>query len=307
MRLDFMKIDQNYFYREMPDAHFGVDIILKSDLSTGMVLRKHWHEHMQLYVILSGSAVLECGKHRFQAAAGDIAVINSNELHYLRSLSDDLKLDIIRVDLPFLFSSQTDLCQTKFLAPLSQNRITFHNLIRGDGQVSECVSEIIGEYHARDLGYELAVKSSIYRLIVLLLRGHVDRILSPREFAAKINGLKRFDTVLQYIGAHYTEKISVNELAETANITVYYFCRIFKQITGKTMTDYLNEFRLEKSTDYLKKSDLTVTEIALNCGFDSVNYYSRLFRRYYHVSPTEFRDDSMNKSAIKIETTGAGR
>jgi AraC-like DNA-binding protein len=114
--------------------------------------------------------------------------------------------------------------------------------------------------------------------------------LPNREFAAKINGLKRFDTVLQYIGAHYSEKISVNELAETANITVYYFCRIFKQVTGKTMTDYLNEFRLEKSTDYLKKSDLTVTEIALKCGFDSANYYSRLFRRYYHVSPTMFRE-----------------
>ena len=133
---------------------------------------------------------------------------------------------------------------------------------------------------------------SIYRLIVLLLRKHVDKTLSAREFASKRRGLKQFNTVLQYISAHYTEKISVNELAETANITVYYFCRIFKQITGKTLTDYLNELRLEKSTDYLRKSDLTVTEIALKCGFDSINYYSRLFRRYYHVSPTKFRDGS---------------
>ena len=290
-----MKIDQNYFYREMPNVHFGVDIILKSNLRMGMVLRKHWHEHLQLYVILSGNAFLECGKHRFQASAGDIAVINSNELHYLECLSDDLKLYIIRVNLPFLFSSQVDLCQTKYLVPLSQNRITFHNLIHNDGQVSGCVSEIIKEYDSKNLGYELAVKSLIFRLIVLLLRGHVDKILSPKEFTTKINSLKRFDTVLQYIGAHYTEKISVSELAETANITVYYFCRIFKQITGKTMTDYLNEFRLEKSTDCLKKGDLTVTEIALKCGFDSVNYYSRLFQKYYHVSPTRFRKNYVDK------------
>jgi AraC-like DNA-binding protein len=290
-----MKADSDYFYKKMPDVHFGVDIFLKSDLRTGMVLRKHWHEHLQLYVILSGNTFLECGKHRFQAAAGDIAVINSNELHYLECLSDDLKLYIIRVDLPFLFSSQMDLCQTKYLAPLSQNRITFHNFIHNDGQISKCVSEIIKEYDSQGLGYELAVKAYIYRLIVLLLRGHVDKILSSREFAAKINGLKRFDTVLQYISTHYSEKISVNELAETANITVYYFCRMFKQITGKTMTDYLNEFRLEKSTDYLKKNDLTVTEIALKCGFDSVNYYSRLFRRYYHVSPTMFREKNSRR------------
>ncbi len=152
-----MKVDSDYFYKEMPDVHFGVDIFLKSDLRTGMVLRKHWHEHMQLYVILAGNAILECGKHQFQAATGDIAVINSNELHYLESLSDDLKLYIIRVDLPFLFSSQVDLCQTKYLVPLSQDRITFHNLIRGDGQVSECVSAIIKEYDSQGLGYELAL------------------------------------------------------------------------------------------------------------------------------------------------------
>jgi mannose-6-phosphate isomerase-like protein (cupin superfamily) len=157
-----MKIDQNYFYKKMPDIHFGVDIILKSDLHSGMVLRRHWHEHMQLYFILSGSAVLECGKHRFQVGTGDVTVINSNELHYLESLSDNLRLYIIRVDLPFLFSNQVDLCQTKFLAPLSRNRITFHNLIRNDEQISECVSEIIKEYSSQGLGFELAVKSSIY-------------------------------------------------------------------------------------------------------------------------------------------------
>nr|WP_281069298.1 AraC family transcriptional regulator [Methanomicrobium sp. W14] len=255
-----------------------------------MILRRHWHEHMQLYVILSGNAFLECGKYRFQATAGDIAVINSNELHYLQSLSDDLNLYVIRVDLPFLFSSQVDLCQTKFLVPLSQNYITFRNLIHNDRQVFECVSDIIKEYYSRDLGYELAVKSSIYRLLVLLLRGHVEKILSPKEFSARISNLRRFDSVLQYISNHYAEKISVSDLAKNANITVYYFCRIFKQITGKTMTNYLNEFRLEKSTDFLKKNDLNITEIARQCGFDSVNYYSRLFHRYYHVSPTKFRE-----------------
>ncbi|MBP2133741.1 AraC-like DNA-binding protein [Methanomicrobium sp. W14] len=274
----------------MPDTGFGVDIFQRSDLSAGMILRRHWHEHMQLYVILSGNAFLECGKYRFQATAGDIAVINSNELHYLQSLSDDLNLYVIRVDLPFLFSSQVDLCQTKFLVPLSQNYITFRNLIHNDRQVFECVSDIIKEYYSRDLGYELAVKSSIYRLLVLLLRGHVEKILSPKEFSARISNLRRFDSVLQYISNHYAEKISVSDLAKNANITVYYFCRIFKQITGKTMTNYLNEFRLEKSTDFLKKNDLNITEIARQCGFDSVNYYSRLFHRYYHVSPTKFRE-----------------
>ncbi|MCH3918881.1 MAG: AraC family transcriptional regulator [Spirochaetia bacterium] len=288
-----MKVDKNYFYKKMPNAHFGVDIFPRSDLPTGTMRKKHWHEHMQLYAILSGKAFLECGAHCFQAVAGDIAVINSNELHYLQSLSNNLHLYIIRIDLPFLFSNQVDQCQTKFLAPLSQDRITFHNLIHDDKEVSVSVTELIREYGTKDFGYELAVKSSIYKLIVLLLRTHVEKILSPEEFSAKTRNLRRFEPVLQHIDTHYTGKITIAELAAIVHMTVYHFCRMFKQLTGKTMTDYLNGLRLEKSTDYLAERDLNITEIALECGFDSVNYYSRLFRRYYHVSPTEFRKHSM--------------
>ena len=61
-------------------------------------------------------------------------------------------------------------------------------------------------------------------------------------------------------------------------------------MTGKTTTDYINGIRMEKAADYLNKGDLTITEIALRCGFDSINYFSRLFKRHYNVSPTKFKE-----------------
>lgn len=285
----------NYFYKEMPDAHFAVDIFLKTDLTRGQKLKTHWHEHMQLYYFITGSALLECNMQRFNVYAQDIVVINSNELHYMESLTDDLAFYVIRVDLPFLFSNQVDLCQTKYFAPLSQNRITLRNLIRNDAEVLPCVIKTIDEYTKRQLGFELAVKSSIYHLIVLLLRRHIHKILSSNEFSSKINSLKRFDAIFKFIAEHYTEKISAKDLAAKANITVFHFCRIFKQLTGKTLTDYINELRLEKSLEYLQKDELNITEIALQCGYEGVNYYSRLFRKYYHTSPTKFRKSNIGK------------
>ncbi|SDE14040.1 helix-turn-helix domain-containing protein [Sporomusa acidovorans] len=290
-----MKDYKDYFYKKMPDVHFGVDIFLKNDLAREQKLKTHWHEHMQMYYFICGSAMLECNMKRFIVRSQDIVVINSNELHYMESLSDDLQFYVIRVDLPFLFSNQVDLCQTKYLAPLSQNRITLRNLIRDDTEVLNCVVKTIDEYSTKRIGFELAVKSSIYQLIVLLLRGHIHKIMSSDEFSSRVNSLKRFDTILKFIAAHYTEKISVKDLAEKANITVFYFCRIFKQLTGKTMTDYINELRLEKSLEYLQSNDLNITEVALNCGFEGVNYYSRLFRKHYHISPTKFRENNMEK------------
>lgn len=287
-----MKDYTRYFCKQMPDVHFGVDIFLKTGLRRGMTLKLHWHEHMQLYYFIAGNALLECGKNRFHVGAGDITVINSNELHYLESLSGNLEFYVIRIDLPFLFSNQVDLCQTKYLAPLSQNLITFKNLVADDKLITDCVVGMIHEYSEKQTGFELAVKSTIYKLIVLLIREHMGKIMTSEELTSKVNSLKRFDSILKYLADHYTEKISASELAEKGNITVFYFCRIFKQITGKTMTAYVNELRLVKSTEYLKQGDLNITEIALHCGFDGVNYYSRLFRQYYHVSPTTWRKNN---------------
>jgi AraC-like DNA-binding protein len=281
--------DNGHYVKEMPDKTFSVDIFLKTDLKEGAELRRHWHEQLQLYLLVSGTAWLECAETRFYAAQQDIVVINSSEPHYLKSCSDDLALYIIRLDIPFLFSSQVDLCQTKFIAPLAQNRLTFENHIQGDSSIYDCVSRLIGEYTGKAPGYELAVKAALYSLIVLLLRSHVSRIMTKRELDAKTASLQRFNSLLTYINSHYTEKITVQSLSHMTGITEFHFCRVFKQLTGCTFTEYVNRLRLEKAAEYLQESTLSVTDIAFECGFESINYFSRLFTKLNHDTPSGFR------------------
>ena len=293
-----MDDSSTYFYRKMPNENFCVEIFLKDDIKLGGNFKTHWHECVQLYYFVTGKAILECGHNRFEVSPGSVAVVNSNELHYLESLSDDLTFYVIRIDPTFLFSNQVDLLQSKYLAPLAQNRITFLNLIEKDAQILDCVTSTIQEYYSKQIGYELAVKSCIYQLIVLLLRGYVSKILTKNEFDEKVRSLKRFDVVLHIIENNYTEKIHLEELADTVNLSVCHFCRIFKQITGKTTTDYINGVRLEKAAFFLEQADFNITEIAIKCGFDSVNYFSRLFRKYYNTSPSKFREAHNDKSSM---------
>lgn len=287
-----MKNFNTYWLREMPDSDFCVDIFKKNNVKCGGSVRLHWHEHLQFYYFVEGEALLECGHSRFEVSPGSIVVINSNELHYLESLSDDLEFYTIRIDPSFLFSNQVDLLQTKYLAPLASNRISFRNLIENDIEILECITKTLQEYNLKKVGYELAVKASIYQLIVLLLRGYVCKILSEKAFEEKARSLKRFNTVLQFLEDNYDKKISLKELADSANLSECHFCRTFKQITGKTLTDYVNKIRLEKAADILKQTDLSVTEISLKCGFDNISYFNRLFSKYYEISPTKFRKAS---------------
>ncbi|QZY53770.1 AraC family transcriptional regulator [Crassaminicella profunda] len=284
-----MKNLQTYYYKKMPDPNLGIDIFLAERFKKGRKFNMHWHENMQLYFFTEGKALVECNKNRYYVTTDSIIVINNNELHSLESLSDNLKFYTIRIDSSFLFSNQVDLCQTKFLSPLSQNQICFQNLIENDKQILDCVTIIIEEYFSKKIGYELAVKSYIYQLIVLLLRKYINKFLTKEELISKVNNLKRFDLIFKYIDINYSKKIATSDLSNILHISTYHFCRIFKQMTGKTTTDYINGIRLEKAVEYLNKGELNITEIASRCGFDSINYFSRLFKKHYNVSPTHFK------------------
>lgn len=218
-----------------------------------------------------------------------VGIVNSNELHYLESLSDDLQFYTIRIEPAFLFSNQVDLLQAKYLAPIALNRIAFQNLIEYDERILDCITQILREYAEKETGYELAIKASIYQLLVQLLRRYVVKILKESEFKERDRTLKRFEDVFRIIENNYSEKISLKELADSVNISSYHFCRTFKQMTGKTATDYINGVRLEKAVSLLEETSLNITEIALKCGFDSVNYFSRLFKKYYNIPATKFR------------------
>lgn len=283
-----MKDMNNYYYKDMPNQNFGVDIILSKIFKSGSRLEEHWHEHLQVFYFIDGEGFLGCSKKCFTVLKGNVAIINSRELHYLESLNDNLNFYIIRIDLPFLFSDQVDLCQTKYLSPLSENFILFKNLIKYDSEVLNCINTIIKEYFKREIGYELAVKAHLYNLVVLLLRNYIDEFITEKKFTFKLDNFKRFHEVFEYIDNNYNQKICATNLSNIAHISTYYFCRIFKQITGRTATEYINEIRLKKSIELLKNGTMNITEIAINCGFSDVNYFCRLFKRKYGVSPTKF-------------------
>lgn len=284
----YMNNKKNYYFRDMPDKNFSVDIGLSKTWASGSNFKEHWHEHLQIFYFINGEGFLKCNKKSFNVVQGNVVIINSRQLHYFESLSDNLKFYLLRIDLPFLFSDQVDLCQTKYLSPLSENFILFENLIRNDDEIVDCIKTVLKEFFKKEIGYELAVKANLYNLVVLLLRNYLDESVTKKQLTFKINNFKRFYKVFDFIDNNYNKKIWVTNLANIAHVSTYYFCRIFKQMTGRTITEYINEVRLKKSIELLKNGNMNITEIAINCGFNDVNYFSRLFKKKHGVSPTKF-------------------
>lgn len=282
----------NYYYKHMPDENFFVDIFKVKNSKPGPSFKENWHEHLQFFYFIQGSALIRCNSKNIAVKAHDFVIINSNELHYCESLCNNLVYYIIRVDLSFLFSSKMDSCQTKFMVPLSKNLILFKSLVRNDKNIMGCAEKMIEEYFSKQMGFELAVKSCIYELIVILLRKYVEKILTEKQFDCRMNNLNRFKNVLSYINKNFTERITLNELAGISHVTKEHFCRTFKQSTGKSATEYINSLRIQKADFLLQKTDLNITEIALACGFSDVNYFSRVYKKAKKISPLKFRKNN---------------
>lgn len=284
-----MRDKTTYYSKDMPNKNFSIDIGLSKSWEYGYSFREHWHEHLQIFYVVSGQGYIRCTAKAYNIIPKDVIIVNSCEMHYLESRKDNFKFYLIRIDLPFLFSNQIDLCQTKYLAPLSENLILFKNLVRNNPVIISCIETIIHEYYSQEIGYELAIKSGLYSLLVLLMRNCVDRFVTPKQLTHKINTAKRFREIFDYIENNYSHEISSSDLASIAHISTYYFCRIFKQITGQTPTEYITELRLRKSIELLKEDTLSITQIAMNCGFNDINYFSRIFKKRYGISPSKFQ------------------
>ncbi|HXG48219.1 MAG TPA: helix-turn-helix domain-containing protein [Methylomirabilota bacterium] len=93
----------------------------------------------------------------------------------------------------------------------------------------------------------------------------------------------------EYIAAHQTEDLSLGQVAKAVNTSTFYFCKMFKKVTGINFTDYLSRLRIEKAKNLLLNPNLRVSEIAFEVGFQSLTHFNRVFKRILGESPTRYR------------------
>lgn len=94
----------------------------------------------------------------------------------------------------------------------------------------------------------------------------------------------------RYIREHFEERISLDEAAQAVNASTRHFCKVFKDATGVTFTDYLARVRVERAKNLLQNPHLRVSEIAFETGFESISQFNRSFKRVTGMSPTRYRE-----------------
>lgn len=242
-----------------------------------------WHEEVEWKFFRHGTAEITCGPRVFLAEAGDLVVVNSCELHSIRPYgTEPVIYDLLMLGPQSLYSPQL---QTLF-SDLPQIR----NVIRADSQIRELMNALISALQNRSFGQEFAVVGYISLLLSVLSTQYSasDAPSALTEDAQKY--LNRLRPAVAMMQERYGQKLTTEDLASHCGLSLYHFCRLFKQITGYSPMAYLNKFRVYKAKLLLRTTDLSVSAIAEEVGFFDPAYFSRCFKKSESLSPMQYRE-----------------
>ena len=109
---------------------------------------------------------------------------------------------------------------------------------------------------------------------------------------------EKIDLIFSHVRSNFTQQITLDEIAEKVHMTVPAFCRYFKKVTGKTFTQFVNEFRIVHATKLLSENPSSITDICFESGFNNFSHFNKLFKKFTGKSPLKYRNE-MKKLVIQ--------
>lgn len=252
------------------------------------VVTTHWHEEAELTLITQGDCFYQIDLIDYEVNEGDIVFIPPLFLHSIsRGTSEKIFSETYVFHLNFLGGNSTDICSTRYLAPMMNQEFSMPHLITPEHPVYASLRKISNQiaslYDGAVIGYELALKSLFLQAVFLLLQ-YSEKTASP-DIGTPSDKLKN---VLDYIEMHFAEPISVSDLAKLCYFSDYHFMRFFKKHMNMTCVEYVNNVRLEKAVELFEQGNTSILEVSLSVGFHNLSYFHRAFKNKYGMTPRSF-------------------
>ncbi|WFR61337.1 AraC family transcriptional regulator [Paenibacillus amylolyticus] len=250
----------------------------------------HWHDEVELVVVNGKRARIGVNDQVRELGQGDVLLIKPGDVHCFLPGTEHLTIILFRLEL--LTGSFTTEAEIQDLGELFNKTTVIPSNAGSRNNVVQYIDAIIAEKKNRKPGYRWLMVSRLYDLMVLLLRTKppVTDPLTPLGWPCTSSKKFEFlESVCEYLEEHYAEPIKLEQVAEHIKFSKFHVCKLFKEIKGVTLMEYLNHFRIIKSEWALLFRQDTILEIAIGHGFNNVNSYNRLFKKYNDCTPSEFR------------------
>lgn len=248
----------------------------------------HWHNAQEIIVPLEGSYSVIIQDTLFCLQPGDILLVPPGDLHSIQAPLGGAR---------FVFLLELDIfCQiTDFFRTRSLLAKPVHITADNSPEIYEREIGLIRKAAAFYWGDNPARLLSLYSCMLEFYACYTDFCINQNASVAQSGtmpakaSLNRLTRLLEYLQKHYAEDITLEDAAQRAGLSRFYFTRLFKQHTGQTFYDYLNFLRISEAKKLLKDTDIPIRDIASACGYTSNSSFHRSFRRYQNCTPSTYR------------------
>ena len=234
----------------------------------------NWHRNLEIMLVTHGEGRMQYGCDDLAIGEHDVIVVNSGALH--RPYSDSgVSFNYIIIDEGFCTENG-----------ISTSDILFCRQFKSDVVERICldVASRYERYKKEPTAVNIArLRLSMLTLVLELCENYTE---VGAERSLNRGGAENYvKNALEYLAEHYSERVALEDVAEVCGITKYHLAREFKRYTGQTVVTYINILRCKKAEACLTEG-MTVTEAAMECGFDSISYFSRTYKKLMGVPPS---------------------
>ena len=257
----------------------------------------HFHNLMEIGICHYGTGEMAMEQETWPYHEGMISVIPPNYPHNTISREDAESFwEYLFVDVEKILQSMYPddiLFQQKML-----ERINHKAYLGTEEEVPELASmvrSILEETRRkRDSLYRESIRGLSLALLVQVARIHSDSTFLPEEIRQKRGGFDQVRPALEYIRNHYATPMKISEIASVCHISESHFRRLFEENIGMTPVEYLNQVRIRKACDLIKKTGNSMEEIAVKVGFTTTSTFNRNFKRITGTSPYQWKKQPDN-------------
>ena len=258
-------------YKIQQGSHFAVAEKFTDDVKPWQHTVLHYHKDMELLFIEEGRTVMQVAGKTVASGKGSLIIVNPYEVHSGETLGGVYSHKCICFDMEQLGLPET--------ADILSGKIGYANVIDDTELIRPFFLACYEAVKNRFDGWEMRAKGNLLMMFSLLTDKTISTVPSKEQNFSK--------AVLDFIEAHFFENITSKEVAERFSYDHSYFCRKFKGLFSQNFSDFLNGYRVSKAKEMLKNQ--SVSSVAVECGFQNISYFSRVFKAVTGQAPSEFK------------------
>ena len=247
----------------------------------------HWHKTVELFYIDSGDLEYFTPRGHYVFSKGECGFVNANVLHRteIPSSSKGVRQMLHIFDPSFISGGYNNRIASKYVMPLILSSI---DVLKFEKERDEKIIDGIKAAFSLDenmMGYEMRLRFLLSDVWMMFLSS----LQMPTDVSSSADSDARIRKLLGFVFEHYGERISIENLAESANISQRECYRIFRDRLHISPVEYINSYRIQIACQMLISSDKTITEIGQACGLGSSSYFGKVFKAKMGFSPEQFR------------------